>query len=42
MFRIEDGEIEPLPAGDGANEANLENGFNSEGGVVIGVISRDL
>lgn len=42
MFRIEDGEIEPLPAGDGANEANLENGFNSEGGVVIGVIARDF
>lgn len=42
MFWIEEGDIEPLPVGDEASEANFENGFNSEGGVVIGVIARDL
>lgn len=42
MLWMEEGEIEPLPAGDEAIEANFENGFNSEGGVVIGVIARDL
>jgi hypothetical protein len=39
---MDGGEIEPLPVGDGASEANFENGFDSEGGVLIGVIARDL
>lgn len=42
MFWIEEGEIEPLPAGDGASEANFENGFDSEGGDAIGEIARDF
>lgn len=42
MLWMDEGDIEPLTAGDEANEANFENGFNSEGGVVIGVIARDF
>lgn len=34
--------MEPLPAGVGAREANLENGLAfSEGGVAFGVMARD-
>lgn len=39
MVWMDGGDIEP---GDGASEANFENGFDSEGGVLIGVIARDF
>lgn len=42
MLWMEGGEMAPLRAGDGAREANLEKGFNSEGGVLIGVMARDF
>lgn len=42
MVWMDGGDIEIEPAGDGASEANFENGFNSEGGVLIGVIARDF